>query len=103
MPGNVEHRAVTPLLKALRDIMRGKPVVEALRFKDQLSARNQPPPSIPGGPNHKLTKVYYYTRDARRLVQPPVEIYAQGRLESGESASTKSPILTPAKVYIPDK
>lgn len=87
MPGGVEHRSVTPIVKWIREKGRGRPIRECLRHADGLAARTQPPPEVPGGPYHKTSKVYYYTRDARRLVQPPVEIYSQeqlGKIDPGQ-------------------
>ena len=52
----------------------------SLRFADEIASRDQPPPDLPGGPYHRTSKIYYYTRDARREVQPPLVI---------ASASTK--------------
>ncbi|XP_076231749.1 NADH dehydrogenase [ubiquinone] 1 alpha subcomplex subunit 7 [Calliopsis andreniformis] len=97
MPRGVERRQVSPIVKAFRDFCRGKPIVEGLRFADALAARTQPPPSIPGGPYHKTSKVYYYTRDARRLVQPPIEVLPQKQIEAGKSAEVKC--ITPGKVH----
>ena len=45
-----------------------------LRYSDLLASRTQPPPDIPGGPYHRTTRMYYFTRDARREVQPPLVI-----------------------------
>ena len=103
MPRAVQHRQITPGLKIFRDICRGKPIVEALRYADGLAARVQPPPTVPGGPYHKTSKVYYYSRDARRLVQPPVEVCAQKQIDAGESASGEPKSITPGKTYAPDE
>ncbi|XP_076761563.1 NADH dehydrogenase [ubiquinone] 1 alpha subcomplex subunit 7 isoform X2 [Xylocopa sonorina] len=80
----VEHRSVTPLVKTLREICRGRPIRESLRHADGLAARTQPMPNVPLGPYHKTSKVYYYTRDARRLVQPPIELFSQAQIGSGQ-------------------
>lgn len=46
----------------------------ANRLADEQAARTQPPPDIPGGPYHKTSQIYYYARDARREVKPPLLI-----------------------------
>ncbi|MFH4983319.1 hypothetical protein AB6A40_010028 [Gnathostoma spinigerum] len=47
-----------------------------LRFPNSQSARDQPPPNVPGGVHHKLAENYYLDRDARRSVIPPNPLYA---------------------------
>jgi len=49
-------------------------IVPNNRFPDEQAKRTQPPPEIPGGPYHKTSQIYYYLRDARREVQPPLLI-----------------------------
>ncbi|XP_026667532.1 NADH dehydrogenase [ubiquinone] 1 alpha subcomplex subunit 7-like isoform X4 [Ceratina calcarata] len=73
---------------------------KCLRHADGLASRTQPPPNIPGGPYHKTSKVYYYTRDARRLVQPPVEIYSQEQIGKIDPAQIK--LTAPLKPRLPD-
>lgn len=46
----------------------------ALRYADDQASRTQPPPDLPGGPFHKTSKIYYFSRDARREVEPPMVI-----------------------------
>lgn len=60
-----------------------KPHIDGLRYADKIAARTQPDPLVPLGPYHKSSKVYYYTRDARRAVEPPSVIYTADRLEAG--------------------
>ncbi|XP_008558354.1 NADH dehydrogenase [ubiquinone] 1 alpha subcomplex subunit 7-like [Microplitis demolitor] len=102
MSGKVPHRDVGPAIQLLRRIIRGRKFFPHLRFADELASRTQPPPNIPGGPFHKTSKVYYYSRDARRLVEPP-EVIASGKLiASGSNVATQAPKpVTPNKVYDP--
>ncbi|KAF3428198.1 hypothetical protein E2986_11503 [Frieseomelitta varia] len=74
----------TTLLEAIRNIFRGKPYDDGLRYADKIAARTQPQPCVPLGPYHKSSKVYYYTRDARRSVEPPSVIYTADQLEAGK-------------------
>lgn len=60
-----------------------KPYDDGLRYADKVAARTQPQPCVPFGPYHKSSKVYYYTRDARRSVEPPSVIYTANQLEAG--------------------
>uniref|UniRef100_A0A0N5ANE8 NADH dehydrogenase [ubiquinone] 1 alpha subcomplex subunit 7 n=1 Tax=Syphacia muris TaxID=451379 RepID=A0A0N5ANE8_9BILA len=45
------------------------------RYADEMSARDQPPPHLPGGVNHRIYDNDYFKRDARRAVRPPFYIY----------------------------
>ncbi|VDD88513.1 unnamed protein product [Enterobius vermicularis] len=45
------------------------------RYVDEMSARDQPPPKLPPGVNHRLSGVAYFERDARRSVTPPLVVY----------------------------
>ncbi|XP_043587904.1 NADH dehydrogenase [ubiquinone] 1 alpha subcomplex subunit 7-like [Bombus pyrosoma] len=84
-----ELRKTIPLIDWIRTIGRGRERVECLRYPDSTAARTQPPPHVPGGPYHKISNVYYYTRDVRRSVQPPSEIYAEGQIEAGKVDTTQ--------------
>ncbi|XP_015519698.1 NADH dehydrogenase [ubiquinone] 1 alpha subcomplex subunit 7 [Neodiprion pinetum] len=99
MPGTVEHRSVTGMVNLIRKLLRGKDHVNALRFADCLAARTQPPPEIPGGPYHKTSKIYYFTRDARREVQPPTVIATSHQIASSGQVSTEVKPVTPGKVF----
>ncbi|XP_014481465.1 PREDICTED: NADH dehydrogenase [ubiquinone] 1 alpha subcomplex subunit 7-like [Dinoponera quadriceps] len=96
----VEHRSVTWILKLIRDIGRGRPIVLPHRYADDQSERTQPPPHIPGGPYHKTSQIYYYTHDARREVKPPLVISTTKQITAIESApSTEKKYFTPGKNY----
>ncbi|XP_012214905.1 NADH dehydrogenase [ubiquinone] 1 alpha subcomplex subunit 7-like [Linepithema humile] len=98
MSGSVKHRTVTPLIKLIQDIGRGRKVVLASRYADEQAARTQPPPDIPGGPYHKTFEIYYYARDARREVQPPLLISGSKQIGKEEKVPEKK-YFTPAKPY----
>ncbi|XP_035723121.1 NADH dehydrogenase [ubiquinone] 1 alpha subcomplex subunit 7-like [Vespa mandarinia] len=79
----IEHRAVTPLIEKFRSFLRGRKVIPQLRYADLISARTQPPPEIPGGPYHKTSEIYYFTHDARREVEPPIEVFVNKQITTG--------------------
>lgn len=65
-----------------------------------MSARTQPPPEIPGGPYHKTSEIYYFKRDARREVEPPLELYSSKQITSGDEKKIASQkFITPGKPY----
>lgn len=80
---------------------RGRPSTVSQRFPECLTGRTQPPPDIPGGPNHKISKVYYFSRDARREVDPPVVITAlEKQITVRDQTSTKLQLIAPGKVPV---
>ncbi|KAK1130801.1 hypothetical protein K0M31_018911 [Melipona bicolor] len=92
----------TTLLEAIRNILRGKPHIDGLRYANEISARTQPQPHVPFGPYHKSSKVYYYTRDARRSVEAPSVIYTADQLEAGK-VDLSQINLNPFKKQLSDK
>lgn len=42
---------------------------------DEVSSATQPPPDVPGGPNHTVFNNYYCKRDSRREVTQPIIIF----------------------------
>ncbi|XP_075983563.1 NADH dehydrogenase [ubiquinone] 1 alpha subcomplex subunit 7-like [Anticarsia gemmatalis] len=102
----VALRDISPLMQKLRNFLLGREHTNALRFAPLIAARTQPPPQIPDGVSHKHAHNYYYTRDARREVAPPVDL-TQKLLEASsdkgapKTAATRRP--TPGAVYEWDK
>ncbi len=101
MTSSVVPRSVTPVIEFLRSICRGKALkANSLRFANQVAARTQPQPELPGGPYSKSTEIYYYTRDARREVKPPIIVCTSERLILGKEIQVLRH-RTPGSVYQP--
>ncbi|KAL7295186.1 NADH dehydrogenase [ubiquinone] 1 alpha subcomplex subunit 7-like [Trichogramma pretiosum] len=102
MSGVQPHRTVTPLLDAFRTILRGTKLrSNPLRFADECASRTQPQPDLPGGPYDKTTGIYYYQRDGRREVQPPLVIASGGKVLLSPPPE-KPKQITPGRVYNPE-
>ncbi|XP_012288495.1 NADH dehydrogenase [ubiquinone] 1 alpha subcomplex subunit 7-like [Orussus abietinus] len=99
MATSTKHRSVTPFLAAIRKFLRGKGHTNSLRFADLIAARDQPPPDVPGGPYHKTTDIYYFTRDARREVKPPTVLELKRQIESGDQAKKVPKLIAPGKKW----
>ncbi|CAH2093817.1 unnamed protein product [Euphydryas editha] len=101
--GKVPLRDISPALQAFRNFLLGRKHTNALRFEPLLSARTQPQPEIPDGPTHKHAQNYYYTRDARREVTPPLvltqQLLADGSADQGTPKAAANVRPTPGKVY----
>ncbi|XP_011307557.1 NADH dehydrogenase [ubiquinone] 1 alpha subcomplex subunit 7 [Fopius arisanus] len=102
MSGKIAHRDVGPLLQYFRDFMRGRKHVNHIRWADDIAARTQPSPDLPGGPYHKTTKIYYFNRDARRLVQhPEIIVVGKKQITAGSAVSSEVKLITPNASYLP--
>lgn len=103
MGRGVDHRSVTPVIDAFRKFLRGRQHRNALRYADDQASRTQPPPDLPGGPFHKTSKIYYFSRDARREVEPPMVIASANvkQITDGGNEKMLTKVLTPGKSYIP--
>ncbi|KAF2366823.1 NADH:ubiquinone oxidoreductase subunit B14.5a [Trinorchestia longiramus] len=85
VPVRVPTKDVSPFLQKLRAVLLGREVVLNNRWPVQQVARDQPPPNLPGGCSDHLHANYYFSRDARRLVNPP-EVVA---VNSSKTSVTK--------------
>ncbi|KAM7346624.1 NADH dehydrogenase (ubiquinone) B14.5 A subunit isoform 1-T2 [Cochliomyia hominivorax] len=94
---SVARRDISPFLQRLRAFLLGREHTVALRFEDGLADRTQPPPDVPGGPAHLLSANYYFSRDPRRLVEPPIDLVQQKLLTGDSKPAAKLP--TPGQVY----
>ncbi|CAG2103719.1 unnamed protein product [Medioppia subpectinata] len=88
------HRDVGPLLQMLRSFLRGRSWNEQLRQPQHLSHRPYPSAQLPGGPSHETSANYYYTRDARRLVTPPVQVMDNTAKQLTQSGVKEAPLVS---------
>ncbi|VVC93057.1 unnamed protein product [Leptidea sinapis] len=106
MPPKVQPRDLSPFMQAFRNFLLGRKLTNPLRFEPFVASRTQPPPEIPDGPSHKHAHNYYYTRDARREVAPPLDISAKLLTDGADKTEAKTPASvtpTPGKVFQWDK
>ncbi|CAH0383455.1 unnamed protein product [Bemisia tabaci] len=107
-PRPQEFRDVTIGLRILRDLLLGRKHDRDNRFSAFVATRSPAPPQLPPGPHAKLSDNYYYTRDARHIVEPPLLIAGPQVAPQIESAESKSKVsanvlgVTPGKPYIWD-
>ncbi|XP_068151711.1 NADH dehydrogenase [ubiquinone] 1 alpha subcomplex subunit 7 [Drosophila tropicalis] len=94
------RRDIAPLLQRVRAFLLGREHTLALRFEDGLADRTQPQPEIPDGPSHLYSANYYCQRDARREVNPPIDlVLEQKQLEAEGTTVPKTKLPTPGQVY----
>ncbi|CAB3246321.1 unnamed protein product [Arctia plantaginis] len=102
----VALRDISPILQKLRNFLLGREHTTALRSEVLISARTQPQPEIPDGVSHKHAHNYYYTRDGRREVTPPLNVSQQLLEASSDKGAPKAAVnvfRTPGKLYNWDK
>lgn len=100
MPAKVTPREVTPIIARFRTwLLGGRGGPNYLRFEGMIAARTQPQPNLPDGPHAKLSANYYYDRDARRILNPPLLIASDQKLIASSSAELPRKYRTPGKVY----
>ncbi|CAH2259677.1 NADH dehydrogenase [ubiquinone] 1 alpha subcomplex subunit 7-like [Pararge aegeria] len=103
----VPLRDISPIMQAFRKFLLGREHTTALRSQHLISARTQPPPQIPDGPSHRHAHNYYYTRDARREVTPPLivtqKLLADSSADKGTPKAAINVRPTPGKLYHWDK
>merc|ERR1712080_306342 len=98
---NVSPPHISPIMGKLRALLLGRTHMGNHRFEEKIANRTQPDPEVPGGPAHLLSANYYYARDARREMEHPTVLAAQGKLiGSGETeVDTRVKSKTPGAVY----
>ncbi|KAJ8711348.1 hypothetical protein PYW07_008590 [Mythimna separata] len=104
--GKVVLRDISPIMQKFRDFLLGRKHTNALRFEPLLADRTQPPPQIPDGSSHKHAQNYYFTRDGRREVAPPMDLTKKLIAPADDKGAPKAAANvrpTPGPVYQWDK
>ncbi|XP_030386126.1 NADH dehydrogenase [ubiquinone] 1 alpha subcomplex subunit 7 [Scaptodrosophila lebanonensis] len=92
-----DRRDIGPFLQRVRAFLLGREHTTAHRHQFNLSPRTQPPPDIPSG-TAKLWTNYYFMRDARCQVRPPIDLVQQKKdQEAAEAAKMKAAEAAKAK------
>ncbi|KAL9951818.1 hypothetical protein ACROYT_G044550 [Oculina patagonica] len=95
--------SATRVTQAIRNFLIGKTLKISSRYPYDQAPRTQPYPNLPDGPAHKLGNNYYCDRDVRRASMPPVILYGQQKMLSGEEEVKSLTAKTPGKVFDPDE
>uniref|UniRef100_A0A1B6DZV9 NADH dehydrogenase [ubiquinone] 1 alpha subcomplex subunit 7 n=1 Tax=Clastoptera arizonana TaxID=38151 RepID=A0A1B6DZV9_9HEMI len=72
---NVSPREASYVIQKLKNFLLGRKLNTNLRYAEILSCKTQPPPNLPDGPSCNLFENYYFSRNARDDVRPPVVLY----------------------------
>ncbi|XP_034240879.1 NADH dehydrogenase [ubiquinone] 1 alpha subcomplex subunit 7-like [Thrips palmi] len=93
-------RDIIPALQKFRTfLLGGRTGPNYLRFEGRIAKRSQPQPNLPDGPHAKLSANYYYDRDARRILNPPLLIASDQKLISPPASEQPRKYRTPGKTY----
>lgn len=99
-------RDVSPIIQIIRNFLLGREHTTALRFSKDMASRSPPLPVLPDGPSHKLSNNYYYARDARREVAPPIVVAGSGapkkQLADPAAVVPHEKLKTPGRVFLWD-
>uniref|UniRef100_I4DN45 NADH dehydrogenase [ubiquinone] 1 alpha subcomplex subunit 7 n=1 Tax=Papilio polytes TaxID=76194 RepID=I4DN45_PAPPL len=102
----VEFRDVSTSIQIIRNFLLGRKFKIALRFQPLMAPRTQPQPELPDGVTHKHAHNYYYTRDGRREVAPPLDLTQQlltDGAQKGEPKTASVKVPRPGNVHLWDQ
>ena len=91
-------REISPFFIKVRQVLIGRSGMNPLRFAKEMAPRPGPEANIPPGPSHKLAAKYYYTRDGRRSVEPPLVVASSQKvIASGQEGGAGSQVAEAGK------
>lgn len=95
----MSKRDVNPIIQKFRQFLLGRKHTHGVRFQDEMSARTQCPPCLPDGPSGKLSKNFYWKRNARGSVAPPIDLLKGQSVKAlAGPVEEPKPISAPAPV-----